>query len=712
MPRSGSWLGVGRFRATPVVVVMVVTSVAYAAGSMVAYAFFHASSAGAVLFPSAGVSFAALVLTNKRRWPWVIAAVAITELVVDLSQGQSIRVACGFVLANTIEPLVGAGLFRRYFDDFDLGRLRDLLAFIGIGVVAGPFVGALIGGTTISIGFHQGWLGAVLPFWAGDGLGVVTVGGVILTSRLSVTLARSAGCLLMVVSGTVLLTVVGFWPASVPLIYLPMPLLFWLAFRFGAVVVTVAGLAMALTANVMSAAGRGPWGVVGPTARLGISTLQAFLAIALIAAWLLAVEVTDHRRTRTGAHAAHAARSKAEALQTVTARLATATTSHAICRVIVEHGIKLIANHGVAGVLTPDGSELQTWTTSDFPMLLAAQYHRLPMSAVTQITQAARNGRIEIAETRDHLEHWFPETMDSYEATGTHSCMSVPARNGHEVVGALAFGFEHEGAIDPDTIAFAQSLGDLAGLAIDRARRYEREYATAHRLQQALLPAIDSSIPGVAVATRYRPAEAHHDIGGDWYDLFALPGGRIGFAVGDVVGHDLDAAVAMSKLQSALRIVASTASCPSGVLDQLESIVSSIPGAFMTTVAYGDYDPRSRLVRYANAGHMPFLLRFENETVFLWEGRSPPLGLASNERTYAELAVPEAAVLIGFTDGLVERPGESIDVGLAKLAELASELSRDIDLDTWCDSTIARLVGPEARDDTALLCIRFDNETE
>ncbi len=712
MPRSGSWLGVGRFRATPVVVVMVVTSVAYAAGSMVAYAFFHASSAGAVLFPSAGVSFAALVLTNKRRWPWVIAAVAITELVVDLSQGQSIRVACGFVLANTIEPLVGAGLFRRYFDDFDLGRLRDLLAFIGIGVVAGPFVGALIGGTTISVGFHQGWLGAVLPFWAGDGLGVLTVGGVILTSRRSASLARSAGCVVTVISATVLLTVVGFWPTSVPLIYLPMPLLFWLGFRFGATFVTVAGLAMALTANVMSAEGRGPWGVVGPTARLVISTLQVFLAIALIAAWVLAVEVTDHRQTRTGEQNAHAARSKAEALQRVTARLATATTSHAICRIIVQDGIKLIADHGVAGVLSSDGSELQTWTTADFPMVIAARYHRLPISAVAQITQAARNGGVEIAETRDHLARWFPDTMDSYEATGTHSCMSVPARNGREVVGALAFGFEHEGAIDADTIAFAQSLGDLAGLAIDRARRYEREYESAHRLQQALLPVIDSSISGVAAVTRYRPAEAHHDIGGDWYDLFALTDGRIGFAVGDVVGHDLDAAVTMSRLQSALRIVAATASSPSAVLDHLESIVSSILGAFMTTVGYGDYDPRSRILRYANAGHMPFMLRTEHDTTFLWEGRSPPLGLASNVRTYAELTVPEASLLIGFTDGLVERPGESIDVGLAKLAELASELHRDSDLDAWCDSTIVRLVGTDARDDTALLCIRFDDDTD
>ena len=168
----------------------------------------------------------------------------------------------------------------------------------------------------------------------------------------------------------------------------------------------------------------------------------------------------------------------------------------------------------------------------------------------------------------------------------------------------------------------------------------------------------------------------------------------------------------MSRLQSALRIVAAAASFPSAVLDHLDSIVPSIPGAFMTTVAYGDCDPRSRILRYANAGHMPFMLRTEHDTTFLWEGRSPPLGLALNVRTYAELTVPEASLLIGCTDGLVERPGESIDGGLAKLAELASELYRDSDLEAWCDSTIARLVGPNARDDSAILCIRFHDETD
>ncbi len=514
---------------------------------------------------------------------------------------------------------------------------------------------------------------------------------------------------MLVILGAVVTTVVGFWPVSVPLVFLPIPLLCFVAFRYGAALVTVGGLAMALTANVMSAEGHGPWGLVGPTARLGISSLQLFVAVTLIAAWLLALEVTEHEHALRGSRNAQAAQSKAESLQTVTARLAHAVTSEAICRIIVEHGIKLVANHGVAGVLNANGSELQTWTTIDFPTSIAAKYHRVPMSASCQTTEAVKSGSIQSADSRDDLRRLFPDTMDSYDATHTNSCISVPARSGDLIVGALAFGFEREGPIDNETIAFARSLGDLAGQAIDRARRYEHEYETAHRLQRALLPIIDS-VPGITAVTQYRPADPQYEIGGDWYNLFALPGGRIGFAVGDVVGHDLDAAVAMSKLQSALRIIAATASGPSSVLDHLEDHVSSIPGADMTTVGYGDYDPSTRRLRYASAGHMPFLLHSDQGDAILWEGRSPPLGVASNQRTQGELTVPHSAVLVAFTDGLIERRNESIDVGLHRLMKLAAELRSDVDPSTWCESTIARLVGDDARDDTALICIRFDNQ--
>jgi integral membrane sensor domain MASE1 len=686
----------------------VAIAIVYAAGSWVAYEFFHASSAGAVLFPPAGVSFAALVVSPRSRWPGVLCVIASAEFLVDLAQGQRLRLVLGFVLANTAEPFFGALLFRRHFDAH-LVRRRDLLGFICTGAVAGPFVGALIGGTTISVGFHQGWVGAFLPFWSGDGLGVLTVGGAVLAWRAHApqNLRKMIPLYACVVASTVAATIVGFWPSSVPFVYLPMPVLFLIAFRYGPAVVSVAGLAMSLTANVMSAAGHGPWGVVGPTARLGISTLQAFLAIALVAAWLLCVEVAEQQAARYAIQIESAARRKAETLQRVTANLATATTTAEICRVVVEDAVRLIADRGVVGVVTRNGLEMLTLASTDFPNEVASKYQRLPVTAATHITQAARLGRIEVAETLDDLVRDFPETIDSYSATGTRCCLSVPARSGNRIVGALAFGFDREHSCDTETVGFAQMLGDLFGQAIDRTQQYEREYETAHQLQRSLLPLIAPHMMGVRIATRYQPAERRHEIGGDWYDMFELPRGRVGFAVGDVVGHDLEAAVAMSRLQTALRVVALTAPGPSAVLEHLSGVSSSIPGAPMTTVSYGEYDPVSRHLRYASAGHMPFLLRTESSTAYLWGGRSAPLGVDSKVRHESEINVPIDSVLLGFTDGLVERSGESVTDGLERLADVVGVLETE-SVDAFCDSLLDAMVLTEARDDTAILVLRFE----
>ena len=687
--------------------VAVVVATSYACGSLFSFGLLHAT-VGAVLFPPAGISFAALVVTNKGRWPLILAVVGTTELVVDLSQGQRLGAALGFVLANTLEPLVGAWLFRRFFDTFNVRHRRDLVGFLVFGVLAGPLAGSLIGATTILLGFRRGWVGAFLSFWSGDALGVLAVGGIILAWKQyqHYSPPRWTTSTSVAVLATVLATVVGYLPSTVPLFYLPMPLLFFLAFRGGAPTVAAAGLAMIVTANLMSAAGHGPWGADGSPTRPDISTLQAFLGIALVGAWMLAIEIAEHEHFQSVSHTESVGRLRAESLQGLTARLTMAATTEAVCRVILDHGITLIADHGVAGVLTSEATELRTWTTAGFPHDIAARYHRLPIDAVVPIAQAAHRGRVEVAQTLDELRVSFPAAVATYEATGAKSCLSVPIRSRDEVIGALSFGFDREETIDPDTIAFAETVADLAGKAIDRARRFEREYEAAHQLQQALLPVIDSP-PGVVAVARYVPANADHDVGGDWYDVFPLPGGRVGFAVGDVVGHDLNAAVAMSRLQTALRALASNAAGPAAVLEQLDRLVPSIPHAFMTTIAYGDFQPATGRLRFANAGHMPFLLVKDRNSTFLWDGRSLPLGVATNPRPEAELTVNSGNVLIGFTDGLVERRNEPIDVGLNRLTALVSDL-RDTNLHSWCDSIIAGLVGDDARDDTALLCARFE----
>ena len=294
----------GEARGWPTWRVLCVVVPAYAAGALLAFVVFGATAI-VVLFLPAGVTLSALVLTQPRQWPWILGAVAATEIAVDLSQGQGLHFVWGFALANTLEPLTGALLLRRFLPGRpDLVRRRDLMAFLGCCVVAGPFVGALFGGTTISTWLDRGWVESFLPFWAGDATGVLTVGGSVLAWRHPPSITRAAAIeWALAMAATVAVTAFGFWPAHLPLFYLPIPLLFWLAFAQPLTVTLTCGLAMTLTANLMTTAGHGPWAHLESPESLKTATLQLFLAIAIVGAMILAVGIAERDAARTRASA-------------------------------------------------------------------------------------------------------------------------------------------------------------------------------------------------------------------------------------------------------------------------------------------------------------------------------------------------------------------------------------------------------------------------
>ncbi|MGY1592963.1 SpoIIE family protein phosphatase [Geodermatophilus sp. SYSU D00708] len=689
---------------------VLVVGAAYAAGSAASFALFEASAVGAVLFPPAGVTFAALVLTPPRRWPWVLGTAAVVEAAVDLYFGLPAPSVAGFVLANVAEPLVGALLLRRFVRRIDLRRRRDLGAFIGCGVLAGPFVGALIGATTNHLAMGRDWFDAFFPFWAGDGLGVLTVAGTVLTWRTDgawPTLGTTVRRVLLVTLAAGV-TVLAFWPTVVPLSYATVPLLIAYAFVYGVPMVTAAGLAVTLTANVVTAAGRGPWAILAGVPNLEIASLQLFLAVAVLTAWLLAVEIEERQRARTVSERDRAVRRRVEALQEVTAGLANAATSDAIAQVLVRRGIGLVADQGVVGVLTPDGSRLRTWRT--VPDDSAPVERDLPLDAPALLAVAVGCGR-QVRAQFPALHATFPAGLAGEPPDGSCSALAVPARIGEVTVGALGFGFGSDAAGDAEVAAVASTLAELMAQALLRARLYEQEHEAAHQLQQAFLPVLPDHLPGVAVAGCYRPADQEHDIGGDWYDVFPLPGGRAAIVVGDIVGHDLPAAAAMGRLHSALRVIAGGRHAgPRQVLEALDEACPSIPGAAFATLAYGEYDPRTCVLRYACAGHPPPLLVTDRRARYLQGGRSTPLAVTDKPRAEAELAVPPGSVLLWYSDGLVERRDSDLDAGMGLLSAVAEGIDAD-DPAVWRDVVMAELTaGRRLQDDVVLLCLRLDSD--
>jgi serine phosphatase RsbU (regulator of sigma subunit) len=232
-----------------------------------------------------------------------------------------------------------------------------------------------------------------------------------------------------------------------------------------------------------------------------------------------------------------------------------------------------------------------------------------------------------------------------------------------------------------------------------------REREIAVELQLSMLGKADE-VPGLAVGVTYRAADADLEVGGDWYDVVALPGGRAGLAVGDIVGHNLAATGAMGQLRSALRVTAQYRPEPAELLGLADEIAVRIDGAPSATLAYALLDLASGELAYASAGHPPILVvRADGSAGYLAGGRGLPLGVVSAgvPRTRARCQVAAGDVVVLFTDGLYERRDELPDQGLAALLRLAARFRHLPPTEMSRELTEAMLAGRPAQDDICVL---------
>ncbi|MEU6417691.1 PP2C family protein-serine/threonine phosphatase [Streptomyces spiralis] len=236
-----------------------------------------------------------------------------------------------------------------------------------------------------------------------------------------------------------------------------------------------------------------------------------------------------------------------------------------------------------------------------------------------------------------------------------------------------------------------------------------RAREVALTLQEAMLPA-PRPVGRHPAAVRYRPASEALHVAGDWYDLVDLPGDRITVAVGDVVGHGLPAAGVMGQLRSALTAASLVAEGPARALEVLGLYARTVDGAENTTVATAFIDWKTRTITYSSAGHPPPALLQKDGTVeFLDQATDPPLAARPEHapRIQAAAAFHEGAVLVLYTDGLIERRGEDIDTGLARLADSLVRHQAE-DPEALADAVLNDLLPPgDATDDTALVIVRL-----
>jgi PAS domain S-box-containing protein len=234
------------------------------------------------------------------------------------------------------------------------------------------------------------------------------------------------------------------------------------------------------------------------------------------------------------------------------------------------------------------------------------------------------------------------------------------------------------------------------------------ERRVAQTLQRSMLTTQLPEIEGVELAVMYLPGSRETQVCGDWYDVIPLPDGHVGVVIGDVVGRGIEAAATMSQLRTALRAYAIEGLQPADVVRKLHRLVDHLDEGLGTTLAYLDFDPATRELRYVSAGHLPPLWIGDDGSEFLQGGRSTPLGTLVDG---AE--VPEATIVLGvgervllYTDGLVERRDQGIVARLDQLREAAA--SAPDDLDAALEHVTRTLTSEAVRfDDVALLALRM-----
>jgi serine phosphatase RsbU (regulator of sigma subunit) len=242
-----------------------------------------------------------------------------------------------------------------------------------------------------------------------------------------------------------------------------------------------------------------------------------------------------------------------------------------------------------------------------------------------------------------------------------------------------------------------------------QAHSREREVAMA--LQEAMLPDRRQVSHHHRAAVRYRPAVGALNVCGDWYDLVDLVGGnRVGVSVGDVVGHGLAAAGVMGQLRSALSAASRVAEGPAQALDVLGRYAHVVEGAESATAVTTFIDFDRHTITYSSAGHLPpVLVHPGGRAEFLDGATDTPLDARPDPipRPQSEAGFTPGATLVLYTDGLVERRGEDIDTGLARLAE-ALHRNREQDPERLADTVLLELLPPGgATDDTALIIVRL-----
>ncbi|WP_329318326.1 SpoIIE family protein phosphatase [Streptomyces sp. NBC_01262] len=341
--------------------------------------------------------------------------------------------------------------------------------------------------------------------------------------------------------------------------------------------------------------------------------------------------------------------------------------------------------------------------------------------------RALHSGQAVLSGSGDpDFDRWIagvPARAEKLRGVVVTSLLAVPLMARGTTLGVAVLLRSRPDAFNQDDFLLARELASRAAVCVDNARRYTRERTTALALQKSLLPHGPTRQSAAEVACRYLPADSRAGIGGDWFDIIPLSGARVGLVVGDVVGHGIQASATMGRLRTAVQTLADVDLPPDELLAHLDDLVlrlggddenddadsgtgdTGTTGETGATCLYAVYDPVSRTLTAASAGHPPPVVVLpDGTTEVLRLSAGPVLGVGGLPFEATERVLPEGSLIALFSDGLVESAGHDPDLGITRLCELLAD--RDASLETCCDRVITTLLPEDPSDDVALVLAR------
>jgi serine phosphatase RsbU (regulator of sigma subunit) len=414
----------------------------------------------------------------------------------------------------------------------------------------------------------------------------------------------------------------------------------------------------------------------------------------------------EHRKREQAALTAERQRAKDTA--DFSSALITAATEQELRQVVLT---RLAATFGGAGgllALVDDGHLRVSTDAGEVPAL-----HGMPLDHPGPLPEAIRTGQPQFIQGReDYIRRW-PDGIGIPWKSGLGSDYALAIRplseTGNSPLGAwiVSYGSGHRLPLDKRTLM--GTLADLAGQALRRISLQQAQVELATALQQTMRPTLPEHLPGLEVATRYRPSRDELDIGGDWYDAFVMPDGVIALEIGDVQGHDADAAACMGQVRLSMRAIAAQEPDPGTVLTRTNELLSTTAPTRFASCTMLHLDPRDGRVTGASAGHVPVLCVHRDGSHEVRElPGGPVLGVVPGSEYGEEtFTLDEDSVLVMVTDGVVEGPGLTLEDGLERVGTLAAQAVQEgLDAEETAGRILDSADAVDHLDDVAVLVIR------